>query len=293
MVSTIYAPSNQYRVIVELEPEYRVTPNSMPLLYVRSKAGELVPLSAVAKLVPSVGPLLVNHVGQMPSATVSFNLKPGASLGDAVKVVESNAKKVLPDGVSYRFMGSAEAFQSSLKGMWSMLILSIVVIYIVLGILYESFLHPITILGGLPPAGLGALITLYICKIDLNIYAFLGLILLIGIVKKNAIMMVDFALDAQRNHGKSPDEAIYEACIVRFRPIMMTTMAAIMSSVPLALGWGAGGESRQPLGLAVFGGLMVSQLVTLYITPIFYLAFEGLKAKFSQAQPAATSRRSV
>ena len=287
MISTIYAPTNQYRVIVELEPEFRVQPNSLPLLYVRSKSGDLVPLSAVAKLVPSIGPLLVNHVGQMPAATVSFNIRPGASLGDAVKKVEATAKQVLPDSVSYRFQGSAEAFQSSLKGMWSMLALSIIVIYIVLGILYESFIHPITILAGLPPAGLGALITLSLCHIDLNIYAFLGIVLLIGIVKKNAIMMVDFALDAQRNQGKTPHEAIYEACMVRFRPIMMTTMAAIMSSIPLALGWGAGGESRQPLGLAVLGGLLVSQLVTLYVTPVFYAGFETLKERMRPAQAQA------
>lgn len=291
MISTIYAPSNQYRVIIELEPQYQKDPSALNLLYVRSKNGGLIPLSTVARLEPGAGPLLVNHLGQLPAVTISFNLKSGVSLGDAVKEVEKVTQDFLPDAVSYKFQGTAEVFQSSLQNLSLLLVIAVIVIYLVLGILYESFIQPLTILAGLPSAGLGALITLMIFHVDLNIYAFLGLIMLIGIVKKNAIMVVDFALDMQRKQKKPPEQAVYEACLIRFRPIMMTTFAAIMGSVPLAMGWGAGGEARQPLGLCVLGGLMVSQLVTLYITPVFFILFESLGRKaggFKKAKQKAS-----
>ena len=281
-ISTIYAPSNEYRVVIEVEPKFQRDPNLLSRLYVTSTSGRLLPLNTVAHLEPGIGPLLINHVGQLPSATISFNLTPGASLGDAIAAVDQLARELLPDSITYEFQGTAQAFQNSLEGLWFLLIVAVLVIYIVLGILYESFIHPITILAGLPPAGLGALLTLMICHIDLNIYAFLGLILLIGIVKKNAIMMIDFALDAQRIEGMQPSDAIFRACLIRFRPIMMTTMAAIMGSIPLAMGWGAGGESRQPLGVAVLGGLVVSQLLTLYITPVFYITLESIKRRLTR-----------
>jgi HAE1 family hydrophobic/amphiphilic exporter-1 len=270
---------------MELDPEFMKNPQSLSLLYVRSSSGELVPLDAVAKLIPTVGPLAVNHSGQAPSVTLSFNLKPGTSLGAAVTEINDAAKVTLPATVTTSFQGTAQAFQSSLQGLGLLLLIAIAVIYMVLGILYESFIHPLTILSALPFAGFGALLTLLVFKVDLSIYAFVGIIMLVGLVKKNGIMMVDFALEAQKQ-GKNSVDAIYEACVVRFRPIMMTTMAALMGTIPIALGFGAGAESRRPLGLAVVGGLLFSQTLTLFVTPVFYVYMDKLRKKPSGEVPS-------
>lgn len=286
--STIYAPDNQYRVMLEVTPRYQAFADMLSKLYLKSGDGRLIPIDAVTHRVEDAGPQSINHAGQLPSVTVSFNLKPGIALGEAVEEITELAKEKLPSNININFAGTAKVFQDSLANMTTLLFIAILVVYITLGVLYESFIHPLTILSGLPSAAFGALFTLMIMGVELNIYAFVGLILLIGLVKKNAIMQIDFALQAQRTQGMNASEAIFEGCVTRFRPIMMTTAAALLGAVPIAIGFGAGGEARKPLGLVVVGGLLFSQAITLYLTPVVYVYLDKLQALWtSRPMPAA------
>jgi HAE1 family hydrophobic/amphiphilic exporter-1 len=297
-VSTIMAPNNQYAVILELAPEYQKDPEAIGALYIRSRTGQLVQLSSVCTLTKTLGPVSVTHLGQVPSVNLSFNLAENTSIGEAVDNVTHAAQQVLPDEVAFSFQGTAKAFQTSIQGLGLLLLMAVLVIYIVLGVLYESFIHPITILSGLPSAAFGALLALWglhtaamkgwvprSYDMELNLYGFVGVIMLIGIVKKNAIMMIDFALEAQRNDGKDAAEAIYQGCVVRFRPIMMTTAAALMGILPIAVAQGAGSAARRPLGVAVVGGLLFSQIVTLYLTPVLYIYMERFRVLVGRLMP--------
>jgi hydrophobic/amphiphilic exporter-1 (mainly G- bacteria), HAE1 family len=289
LASTIYAPTNQYRVLLEMLPTYQRFTDGLKMIYMKSDTGEMVPLEAVSKLVEDAGPQSIPHSGQLPSVTLSFALKPGTSLGQATDEIQAAAKANLPATITGAFQGTAKLFQDSMQNMGILLIVAIAVVYIVLGVLYESYVHPLTILSGLPSAGFGALLTLILFKVDLSIYSFVGMIMLIGIVKKNAIMQIDFALEAERKEGMKPAEAIYQGCLIRFRPIMMTTMAALLGGVPIALGWGAGGEARKPLGLAVVGGLAFSQLMTLYLTPVVYTYLAAIVDRWNARKSVPTA----
>jgi len=280
-VSTIFTQLNQYHVVIEVDLQFQQDPDALKNIYVKSSNGTQVPLSAFTHFDPGDTALALNHQGQFPVVTLSFNLAPGAALGEAVNAINRAKQELaMPPSVQATFQGTAAAFLRSLSNEPILILAALVTVYIVLGVLYESYIHPITILSTLPSAGVGAILALLLCRTEFSVVALIGIILLIGIVKKNAIMMIDFALEAERNEGKAPLDAIYEACLLRFRPIMMTTMAALLGGLPLALGGGVGSELRRPLGITIVGGLILSQLLTLYTTPVVYLAFDWLARRF-------------
>jgi multidrug efflux pump len=282
-VSTIFTQLNQYHVVLEVAPQFQQNPDALKSIYVRSSAGTQVPLSAFTHFEPRTTPLAVSHQGQFPAVTLSFNLAPGVALGDAVTAIQAAQREMgLPASIHPSFQGTAQAFQASLANQPWLILAALVTVYIVLGVLYESYIHPVTILSTLPSAGVGAILALQITRMDLSVIALIGIILLIGIVEKNAIMMIDFALEAERKEGKSPEEAIYQACLLRFRPIMMTTMAALLGGLPLALGGGTGAELRRPLGISIVGGLLLSQVLTLFTTPVVYLAFDRMARRLGR-----------
>jgi multidrug efflux pump len=286
LVSIMFTQINQYHVVLEVAPEFRQNPDALKSLYVKSNSGQQIPLNAFTHFAPDTTSLTLNHQGQFPSTTISFNLAPGASLGDAVQQIENEGRDIgMPQSVAASFQGTAAAFRNSLANESWLLLAAVVTVYIVLGVLYESYIHPLTILSTLPSAGVGAILALQLFHLDLGVIALIGIILLIGIVKKNAIMMIDFALEAERGEHLPPDQAIYQACLLRFRPIMMTTMAALFGALPLAMGTGTGSELRQPLGICIIGGLLISQLLTLYTTPVVYIWFDRLAGRFRRAAP--------